>query len=101
MALLSTAEVAERLGVTVGRVQHLIWAGRLPAQKIGRDYVIQEEDLKLVADRPTGRPSKAALDGKRKDEMKQADRTAQKLNQAFRKATEDGQQASKMKANKK
>jgi excisionase family DNA binding protein len=56
MKILGTPEAAERLGITVARVQHLIWAGRLPAQKLGRDYVIQEDDLKLVADRKTGRP---------------------------------------------
>ncbi len=56
MKLLSTPEVAERLGVTVARVQTFIWEGRLPAQKVGRDYVIQEEDLKLVQNRKTGRP---------------------------------------------
>lgn len=56
MKLLSTPQVAERLRVTVARVQALIWAGRLPAQKVGRDYVIKEEDLKLVKDRKPGRP---------------------------------------------
>jgi len=56
MKLLTTNEVAERLGVTVARVQKLIWDGRLPATKMGRDYVIQEEDLKLVEDRKPGRP---------------------------------------------
>jgi hypothetical protein len=45
-------------GVTVARVQKLIWDGRLPAQKIGRDHVIKEEDLKLVEDRKPGRPPK-------------------------------------------
>lgn len=48
------------MGVTVGRVQQLIWDGLLPAQKVGRDYVINEDDLKLVENRPkVGRPSKA------------------------------------------
>src|SRR5437763_16716350 len=56
--LLSTTEAAKRLGVTVARVQALIWKGRLPAQKVGRDYVIQEEDLKLVENRKPGRPPK-------------------------------------------
>ena len=60
MALLTTPEAAERLGVTVTRVQQLIAAGRLPAEKMGRDYFIREEDLKLVADRKPGRPPKAA-----------------------------------------
>lgn len=56
MKLLSATEAAERLGVTANRVRALIVAGRLPAQKIGRDYVIQEKDLALVADRKPGRP---------------------------------------------
>ncbi len=60
MKLLTTPEVAERLGITLARVQQLIWKGRLPAQKIGRDYVINEDDLKLVADRKPGRPTKAS-----------------------------------------
>jgi excisionase family DNA binding protein len=57
MKLLTTPEVAERLGITLARVQQLIWKGRLPAQKIGRDYVINEDDLKLVAERKPGRPA--------------------------------------------
>jgi excisionase family DNA binding protein len=60
MKFLSTPEVAERLEVTVARVQQMIWGGKLPAQKIGRDYVINEDDLKLVADRKRGRPPNAA-----------------------------------------
>jgi excisionase family DNA binding protein len=58
MKLLSTREVADRLGVSVLRIQQLIWAGRLPAQKIGRDYIINEPDLKLVENRKPGRPPK-------------------------------------------
>lgn len=58
MKLLSTPEAAEALGVTVARVQQLIWDGRLPAQKIGGSYVIQESDLELIRERPTGRPPK-------------------------------------------
>lgn len=56
---LTTKEAAEKLGVTVTRVQQLILAGRLPAEKKGRDYFISEEDLKLVEDRKPGRPPKA------------------------------------------
>lgn len=40
------------------RIHQLISEGRLPAEKIGRDYLIQEVDLKLVEDRKTGRPPK-------------------------------------------
>ena len=58
MKLLTTKEVAEKLGVSVLRVQQLIWNGRLPAEKLGRDYVIKEDDIKLVADRKPGRPRK-------------------------------------------
>ncbi len=56
MSLLTTKEVAERLGVTVPRVHTFIKEGRLPAEKMGRDFFIKEADLKLVADRKTGRP---------------------------------------------
>lgn len=59
MKLLTTPEAAARLGVTVTRVQQMIAAGRLPAQKMGRDYFIKEADLQLVANRKPGRPPKA------------------------------------------
>jgi excisionase family DNA binding protein len=59
VSLISTKEAAEKLGVSVLRIQQLIWAQRLPAQKIGRDYVINEADLKLVKDRKVGRPRKS------------------------------------------
>jgi excisionase family DNA binding protein len=58
MKILTTAEAAERLTVSVGRVHQLISEGRLPAQKLGRDYAIKEADLRRVADRKPGRPSK-------------------------------------------
>jgi excisionase family DNA binding protein len=68
MNLLTTKEVADRLGVTVRRVQALIQAGRLPAQKVGRDFLIQEKDIRLVEERNPGRPkasgSKRSVKGK-------------------------------------
>jgi excisionase family DNA binding protein len=66
MKLLTTKEAAARLGISVMRVQQLIWGGRLPAEKMGRDYFIKEDDLKLVADRKPGRPpkTKAGIDSK-------------------------------------
>lgn len=57
MELLNTATAAEKLNVSAIRVRQLIREGRLPAQKVGRDYIIQEKDLALVADRQTGRPA--------------------------------------------
>lgn len=57
MKPLTVADAAERLGVTVRRVQQLISEGRLPATEFGKSYMINEDDLKLVADRKPGRPS--------------------------------------------
>jgi excisionase family DNA binding protein len=60
MGLLTTRQAAGRLGISIPRVHQLINEGRLRAEKVGRDYVIREEDLKHVEDRPkAGRPSKA------------------------------------------
>ncbi len=60
MRVLTTREVSERLNVSVRRVHQFIKQGRLPAAKLGRDYVIQEKDLSLVAERKNGRPKKEA-----------------------------------------
>jgi excisionase family DNA binding protein len=54
--MLTTREVADRLGVTIRRVQALIYDGRLPSKQYGRDHLIKESDLKLVEDRKPGRP---------------------------------------------
>jgi excisionase family DNA binding protein len=59
MKLLTTAQVAERLGVHRTRVNVLIREGRLPAQQFGRAYLVDEKDLALVAERTVGRPPKA------------------------------------------
>ena len=56
--MLTTQEAAKRLGITVRRVQALIRSEHLPAKKLGRDYLIREEDLALVANRKPGRPKK-------------------------------------------
>jgi excisionase family DNA binding protein len=60
MNLLTTKDVAEKLGVSVRRVHALIQAERLPAQKYGRDYLINEKDIKLVEERKPGRPKKGS-----------------------------------------
>ncbi len=59
--LIGTKEAAEKLGVSLRRVQQLIELGTLPAQRIGRDYLIQEKDLSNVTihGKP-GRPKKEA-----------------------------------------
>lgn len=66
MGLLTTAEVAERLGVHRSRIQVLIKEGRLPAKLYGKVYLVDEKDLKLVSDRKPGRPPKVAKKGKAK-----------------------------------
>jgi len=58
MKLLTAKQAAQILGVHHSRVRVLIREGRLPAQKIGRDWVILEPDLELVKDRKPGRPKK-------------------------------------------
>jgi len=60
MNMLTTKDAAERLGISVRRVHALIESKRLPAHKLGRDYVIKEKDLKLVEDRKPGRPRKVS-----------------------------------------
>jgi excisionase family DNA binding protein len=55
---LTTKEVAEKLGVSVGRVKQLVAEKRLPAVKVGHTNLIKEKDLKLVEDRQNGRPPK-------------------------------------------
>jgi len=57
--LLTTAEAAERLGVSTRRVRSLIQEGKLKAEKLGRDHVIPESALaKAVVYGRRGRPPK-------------------------------------------
>jgi excisionase family DNA binding protein len=65
MELLNTSEAAARLGISARRVLALIEEGKLIAQKVGRDYAIQESALEGVkvygkAGRPPGKVSKAS-----------------------------------------
>jgi excisionase family DNA binding protein len=60
---LTTRQAAEKLSVSIGRVQQLVASGRLPSVKIGRDRFILEKDLEIVSDRKrTGRPPKEQND---------------------------------------
>ena len=62
-ALLGTRDAATRLGITPRRVVALIRAGRLPALRVGRAWVIREADLELVKERRPGRPSNRQGEG--------------------------------------
>jgi excisionase family DNA binding protein len=57
--ILSTVEAAQRLGISAIRIRQLIDSGRLPAKKLGTAFAIRSSDLKLVENRPTGRPPKS------------------------------------------
>lgn len=59
MEFLSTQQAGERLGIDASGVRRLILNGRLPSTKLGRDHLIRESDLALVAERKPGRPKKA------------------------------------------
>jgi len=79
MKLITTNDAAERLGVTVQRIHALIKDGRLPAERLGRDYVINEEDLALVAERKPGRPPLTDEEKAERAEKKAAAAGAQTL----------------------
>lgn len=55
-SFLSVPQAADRLKVSARRVRALIASKRLPAQKIGRDWLINESDLKLISSRKSGAP---------------------------------------------
>ena len=60
MEIMGVTVAARELGLSTSRVRELIQLGKLPAQKLGREYAITREDLdafKLI-DRPVGRPPK-------------------------------------------
>ncbi len=54
MDLLTTQQAGEFLGVTPQRILALIRNGRLPAMKVGRDWLIQLHDLENFEKRPQG-----------------------------------------------
>ena len=53
-------EASKILNVNETRVRQFIYGGRLAAEKIGRDLLIKDEDLKAFAgiERKPGRPKK-------------------------------------------
>lgn len=57
---LTTLQAAERLGISPRRIRVLITTGRLPAQRLGRDWLIDERDLAAVRERKPGRPKTTA-----------------------------------------
>jgi excisionase family DNA binding protein len=60
--LLTVPEVAERLGLSIAMVRRYCAQGKLPAQKLGRDWAVRRQDIERFAAAPrhTGRPNQAA-----------------------------------------
>ena len=56
IVVLTTAQAATILQISRSRILKLIEAGRLPAKKFGRDWLIRLDDLELVKVRRPGRP---------------------------------------------
>lgn len=63
--LISTTQAAERLGLSRQRVLQIIDLKWLPAQKVGRNYVIDAADLRFV----TYRPSSGWTKGKKRPKI--------------------------------
>ncbi len=60
MNKITAKQAADKLNVNDSRIRQLIISGKLPAEKYGNLWLINEQDLELVKDRkPTGRPPKA------------------------------------------
>lgn len=57
--LVGTSTAAELLGVSPNRIRQLVNSGQLPAQRIGRTFVIRRRDLDAFAALPPGRPRHA------------------------------------------
>lgn len=62
---LTTKEVAEKLGVSVGRVKQFIAEKRLPAVKVGNTNLVKEKDLRLIENRQNGRPPKVRSENRK------------------------------------
>lgn len=64
--IISTAEAAEIIGVSVRRVVALCNGGKLPAQQVGRSWVIRRRDAENFqrgdVGWPKGRPRSAPTD---------------------------------------
>jgi excisionase family DNA binding protein len=69
--LLTTAEAAKKLGLTVRAVQKMIQAGRLQAKLVGRDYIISAASLNNIERKSrAGRPPKAKAETEAKASRK-------------------------------
>jgi excisionase family DNA binding protein len=54
--MITTTTAASILGVTPAEVRRLCRLGLIPAQRVGRDWLLQETDVRAYHARPKGRP---------------------------------------------
>lgn len=61
MEIVGVTSAAEEIGISTNRVRELIHLGKLPAQKVGREWAITRKDLEAfkARERPVGRPANA------------------------------------------
>lgn len=60
IGLITTREASTIIGVTIRRVQALIKSGKLPAERIGRDWMIRRADAEKHQPERGGRPKREA-----------------------------------------
>ena len=60
MILLTTAQAAPLLGVSAHEVRRLCKAGRLPALRVGRDWLITPQAAREYVRAPVGGPKRTA-----------------------------------------
>lgn len=100
--LITQAEAARIRQVSREAIYGLVARGKLNVVEIGGQKFVRRSEVENYTPGIGGRPLKQAAPAppSTKGEIRSADKTAQKLNQAFRKATEDEQQAGKKKGKK-
>lgn len=59
---LNTSQAGQRRGISAIRIRELIRERRLKAEKVGRDYLIAESDLKNLVIHPRGKPKSKPTD---------------------------------------
>ena len=57
---MTTAQAAKKIGVKLRRIQQLVEKRELKAVRIGRDWLIDSDDVAAFTRRPVGRPKKKA-----------------------------------------
>lgn len=55
---ITTVKFAEEVNVTPTRVRQMILEGTLPAEKLGRDWLIEDKFIRVIKNRPETRGRK-------------------------------------------